>query len=96
MKFYYVSKPLYLVMDTSSNGLGAGLLQVRDSMNCGSDDVLDSTALYPTAFTSKSLSHVKWWYRNVDCEALGILHGREKFTHYCFAKEVNVITDQKL
>ena len=28
-------------------------------------------------------------------EALGILHGLEKFHHYFLAKEVNVITDHK-
>ena len=36
MKFYEVSKPLYLELtDASSIGLGAGLLQVRDGINCG-------------------------------------------------------------
>ena len=29
-------------------------------------------------------------------EALGILHGLEKFHHYCFGREVDVITDHKL
>ena len=34
MKFYDVSKSLYLGTYTYGIGLGAGLLQVRDSMNC--------------------------------------------------------------
>ena len=28
-------------------------------------------------------------------DALGILHGLEKFRHYCFAREVHVITNHK-
>ena len=32
----------------------------------------------------------------MECEALGILHGLEKFHHYCFGQEVLVITDHKL
>ena len=34
-------------------------------------------------------------YSNIKCEALGILHGLEKFHHYCFGREVLVITDHK-
>ena len=28
-------------------------------------------------------------------ETLGLLSGHEKFHHYCFARDVNVITDNK-
>ena len=35
MMFYDALMPLYLEIDASSVGLGAGLLQVRDDMNCG-------------------------------------------------------------
>ena len=34
-------------------------------------------------------------YSNIECEVLGILHGLEKFHHYCFGREVLVITDHK-
>ena len=34
-------------------------------------------------------------YSNIKCEALGI-QGLEKFHHYCFSREVLVITDHKL
>ena len=37
----------------------------------------------------------KWRYSNIECEVLGILHGLEKFHHYCFGREVLVITDHK-
>ena len=35
------------------------------------------------------------WCSNTQQEALGILHGLEKFHHYCFAKAANVIKDHK-
>ena len=59
MKFYDASKPLYLETDASSIGLGTGLLQVRDCMNCRLDEALNNTALCPIAFTSGSLSSMK-------------------------------------
>ena len=38
---------------------------------------------------------VEWRYSNIKCEVLGILHGLEKFHHYCFGREVLIITDHK-
>ena len=57
MKFYGALKPLNL--ETDSVNLGAGLLQVRDGMNCGHDEIPENAILHPTAFISKSLSHAK-------------------------------------
>ena len=34
-------------------------------------------------------------YGNIKCEVLGIIHGIEKFHHYCFGREVLVIMEQK-
>ena len=34
-------------------------------------------------------------YSNIKCKVLGILHGLEKFHHYCFGREVLVIMDHK-
>ena len=54
MKFYDASKPLHLERDASGVSPGAGLLQVRDQINCGQDEIPDNTALHPTAFASKA------------------------------------------
>ena len=34
-------------------------------------------------------------YSNIGREALGVIYGLEKFHHYCFAKEVSIITYHK-
>ena len=96
MKFYVDTKPLYFETDTSGIGLGAALLQHRDNTVCQKGTVPDNTILQPITFASKSLMGAKWRYSNIECKALAILHGLEKFHHYCFGREVLVITDHKL
>ena len=51
--------------------------------------------LYPHAFVSKSLSATEERYSNIEWEALGILHGLDKFHHYYFSREVNKIINYK-
>ena len=53
------------------------------------------TILHLFTFASKSLTGTGCRYSNIEREALGILHGLEKFHHYCFAREVHIITDHK-
>ena len=43
----------------------------------------------------KVLSHAKWYYSNIDWEALGILHGLDRFHYDFFPMEVCIITDHK-
>ena len=52
-----------------------------------------NTILCPITFASKSLTGAEQRYSNIKCEVLGILHGLEKFHHYCFSREVLIITD---
>ena len=85
----------YLATNTSRIGFGAGILQVRDGMNCRHDKILNNVFLQPTAFASKSLSSVQQCYSNIEHEALGILDGLEKLYHYCFAMKVCIITNHK-
>ena len=96
MKFYDDTKLLYLETDTSGIGLGAALLQLRDNTTCQTYMAPDSTILQPIAFASKSLTGAECRYSNIECKALGILHGLEKFPNYCFSREVLIITDHKL
>ena len=92
MKFYDETKAIYLETDASRMGLGATLWQTRDCATCPKDTAPDNTILRPTIpFASKSLISAEQRYSNIKIEALGILHGLEKFYHYCFAREVNII-----
>ena len=76
-------------------GLGAIILWVRNGMNCSTGEAPDDTILWSKACASKSLSNAETHYCNIECEALGILHGLERLHYYCSAIEVNVITNHK-
>ena len=95
MKFYDDTKLLYLKTNASGIGLGAALLQLRDNTGCQKDTAPDNSNLHPIAFASKILTGTEQRYSNIECKALGILHGLEKFRHGCFGREVLVITDHK-
>ena len=96
MKFYHKTQALYLETDASGVGLGAALPQTRNSTNYPRDKAPGNSILKPIAFVSKSLSITEERNNNIESEALGILHGLMRFDHYCFAREVNTITDHKL
>ena len=64
-------------------------------MNCGCDEVPYNATLHPIVFTSKSPLSANLPYSNIEHEALRILHGLEKDHHYCFARKVYIITDNK-
>ena len=95
MKFSDKTKPLYLETDASGIGIGAILLQTRDGATYPVDIAPDNTILRPVAFASKSLTSPECRYTNIKREALGILHGLKTFHHYCFTREVSMITDYK-
>ena len=46
-------------------------------------------------FARKTLTGAEHRYSNIEREALCILHGLEKCHHYCFARDVLIITDHK-
>ena len=95
MKFYDDTKPLHLETDASGICLGVALLQTCKGTACQKDVVPDNTNLCPIAFACKSFTGAEYRHRNIEREALGIIHGLKKFHHYCFAREVLIITDHK-
>ena len=95
VKFYYETQPLYLETDASGVGLGAALLQTGSDTCCPREKAPNKRILRPIAFGSKILSCAERRYSNIEREKLGILHGLYKFHHYCFAREVSIITDHK-
>ena len=84
-------------METNAShvGLGASLMQVRARMWFSWNETPSNAALWPITFTNHSLASAETCYSNIERAALDILHGLEKCHHYCFASEVNVITDPK-
>ena len=93
MKLYGFQNPctwghMHLVL-----ALEPSVLQIREGMNFGCDELPDSATLHTIAFATKSLSSMEQCYSYIEWEALGILHRPKNFHHYCFAKEIYVITD---
>ena len=95
MKFYNIIQPHYLETGAFGIGLGAALLQMHEGTACHKDEAPDNTTHCPIAFASKSLTGAECWYSKLEREALGIIHGLEKFHHYCFAREVLTISNHK-
>ena len=91
MKFYD-TKPLYLEADASRSSTTTTLQQHYLPKGTAPDN----TILCPIAFATQSLTGAEQRYNNIECEVLGILlHGLEKFHHYCFGREVLIITDHR-
>ena len=64
-------------------------------MTCPKGSAPDNTIVWPITFVSKSLTSAEHRYTNIEREASGILHGLKKFYHYCFARDLRVITEYK-
>ena len=51
---YDAARPLYLKSDTHDIGHGARLLQVRNGMICGHDEIMGNTNLHPRHLLAKA------------------------------------------
>ena len=96
MDLYDDPQPLYLKTDASGITLVAALLETRSGTSCQRDKIPDNRILRPIVFASKSLSGTERRHSNIEREALHILHGLEMFHHYFFAREVSIITVNKM
>ena len=79
LAFYDPEKELTLENDASEYGLGSVLTQDGK----------------PVAFASRSLSCSEKNYAQIEKEMLAVVYGLEKFHHYTYGRQVNVITDHK-
>ena len=95
MKFYNQAQPLYLGTDAHGVRLGTALIPTRSGTSYPRDKVPDNSILRPIMFASKSLLSVERRYSNIESRALCILYRLMKFHHYCFVREVSIITDHK-
>ena len=83
LRFYDVNESVFLLVDVSSTGLGAVILQ-NDQ---------------PVAFASKALTETQMRYAQIEKEMLAIVFGCVKFHQYIyiyiFGKTITVQTDHK-
>ena len=79
LRYYDVTKPVTLSVDSSGTGLGAVLLQDNQ----------------PVAYASRALTPTQTRYAQIEKELLAIVFGCEKFHDYIYGRQVNVETDHK-
>ena len=65
--------------DASLKGLGAVLLQEGK----------------PVCYASKALTETKQQYSNIECKAVGIIWGLERFHYFIYGKSCTIHTDHK-
>ncbi|KAK9701833.1 RNase H-like domain found in reverse transcriptase [Popillia japonica] len=81
---YTPELPLILATDASPTGLEAVI-----------SHVLPDKSERPIAFASRSLTDSEKNYSQIDKESTAIVWGLKKFFHYCYGKEIILMTDHK-
>ena len=79
LAFYDPKKAISIKVDASNKGLGAALLQ-NDK---------------PIAFASKALTKSQSNYSNIEREALGLVHGIQRYHTYLYGTRFTPFTDHK-
>ena len=77
LAYYNPHKNLVLENDACEYGLGSALLQDGK----------------PVAFASRSLSETEQRYAPIEKEMLAVVYGLEKFHHYTYGRQIDVVTD---
>ena len=102
LSYFDKSKPVFIEVDVSGQGLGAALLQgnienfeLENASQTEGKFLEFRNRLKPIAFASKSLSKAETRYSNIERELLGVMLAIEHFNHYTFANRVHVISDHK-
>lgn len=79
LRFYDVTKAVYIQSDASQTGLGACLLQDG----------------HPIAYASRTMTQSECNYAQIEKEMLAICFAVDKFHQYIYGKKVNVATDHR-
>ena len=82
---YDASKPVILVVDISSHGLGAVI-----------SHQIDNSEERPIAYASRTLTSAERNYSMIEKEALAIVLGIKRIHQYLYGRRFTVLTDHKL
>ncbi|KAK9701799.1 RNase H-like domain found in reverse transcriptase [Popillia japonica] len=84
---YTPEPPLILATDASPTGLGAVISHVLPDKS--------ERPIAFAAFASRSLTDSEKNYSQIDKESTAIVWGLKKFFHYCYGREIILMTDHK-
>ena len=94
IKFFDCSKPVYIEVEASKQGIGSVMLQPNMVVRNTSTGNIPNN-LRPIAYASKTLSQTESNYSNIECELLGVVFSCLHFKHFAYGCKVTVITDHK-
>ena len=94
LQFLDCSKPLYIEVNASKQGISSVMLQPDTVVrNPSTGDIPNN--LRPIAYASKTLSQTESNYSNIEHELLGVVFSCLHFKHFAYGCKVTVITDHK-
>ena len=95
LQFFDSSKPLFIEVNASKQGIGVAMLQCDPIVKNSSTTEIPNN-LHPISYASKTLSEMESNYSNIERELLGIVFAVTHFKHFTYGRPVTIITNHKL
>ena len=94
LQFFDSSKPLFIEVDASKQGIGAAMLQCDPIVKDSSSTEIPNN-LRPISYASKTLSETESNYSNIERALLGVVFAVTHFKHFTYGRPVTIISDHK-